>query len=1499
MKKIKIYLFCKDKLIEWEIDESQNKTVDFLLDRFSTLFIKDYVISFEYEDGFYKLKSTHDLVFMYKNQNVKSKSILDGDILVCNFPYESSKVVLLIQFEDQFNSVFYKFNVKGIDQIKIGKSEDNDIIYKNSNVLDYHIVLKFKENRVVETVSDAVGCYINQVKFVKSELKFGDVIFLYGFKCVYLGDYIAVNNPNENVYSELPIVKENKINSSLPKKFINFKKSIVDRDKFYDDLDEDKSITINPPNIDFNFNSRFLYFGVIPLVTVTFVLIVLGLFFKNVGSMVYLIYAGVIGILFTLIFYMVGVTSNKSKINQKVKDYNSYLNNKFKKLTLIREERVRALYQRYPKVIDCYKRVINFDKKLWERNSDDKDFLNLTIGQGNLYFENLYIKSDVVSNLPEDHELYKNYLKITSNFKTIKKAPITIPLREINKIAIVGDMSRLYDVVKNFLVQLTSLHSYRDLKIGFLYSKQHESNMDYVKEIPHVYSEKKDFRYVASNNEELVDVIYDIKNIISEREAMLSEDENQEFRTGYVIFIFYDFSLVIDSFLKYIKKVSKKINVSFVLVTIDNKNVPSSFRYVLDIDEDSQTFYKIQDNGVKKLVIPHDYSDISNLIDMNKFVYSLSKIKMLDSSDDIKKFENKSIFDLYGISHIDDLNIREKWNKNKLSSMSDIPIAVKNNKEIFSINIHAKHNGPNGIILGESGMGKTEFIKSLILSYCINFHPNTLNFIILKSNHNLKLNPFINLPHVVDILDKESESEKNRLILLIKNEISKRQALFDSLKVNDINSYLNIYDNYSNTSIIPHLVIVIDDVSDLDIGFIKEFTDLYASMSVVGIHVILSTNKVDLFVEGNEIDLSKFNFKVCFRFSSIKDMYNILEDNSISNPKSSGLFNVKFSDSQIFKNVEVAFSNVEHDIENSDENLDVVNNCGLIVKKVSRIQYFEDSITQQISIIDKIINLSNEMDLNISIFNSSLRYLCLQDLVGYASNFNGFMWCDSRNKCSAIVGIIDDPKYQVQRFLEVDFKNLGNLFVYGAPGTGKSTLIKTLVYSLCCEYKPNYLNVYMVDVNTRNTDYFSYAPHVKDIAYSKDEVNGLFKKILDEFELRKKIFENLDISSVENYKVKTGEQLPYVVLVIDSIQDIVNNVWDYSNFIKMLARDGKSYGIFVCVVSCEYGEIEIKLSEYFDNKFVLRLNNEEIYRKILGEDCSINSKFKGRGLVRYSDGKGSRILEFQVAIPMNCENDVELNNKLKSLFIQMNDINNRIYDVSDIKEALDNETIKDFEINHDYEMIEEKSEKSFDDNRKNNLEETKELTLSEVINEFDVIPKTISIMHNGISNSKVVIDNIFNILSKSGVKCYFLDNSDNKIKEFNHSKFYWYASDKNKVREFLIWLQEVVKNRIDKQDFNLSSEEKLCVFIPEVDIFLKHLDDNMFGILNNILNVDKEIGIYFVTSLNKKSGIDKRFLKILNFLLKDGLTIVLNHEHDLNMGTFVVYKSEKISVTID
>ncbi len=1477
MKKVKIYLFCKDRLVEWEINRFQDSMVEFVLDKSITMFSRDYNIRFEFENGHYKLKSSYDMIVTYKDQNINCRTIYDGDVLICNFPHENSKIILLIQFEDEISHVFGKFSLMGFDNIKIGKGKNNNIVYDNSNVSDFHVVLQLGENPTVEIVEGTLGCYLNQVRVSKSSIKFGDVIFLYGLKCVYLGNCIAVNNPNKNVYLNLRVIEKNEIDTLLPRKFTNFKASSTDIGRHLMDMGEEKNITVNPPYIDFKIKFKFLYFGILPIIIVTSsVLLFIGVMFVDLSSIIYL---GSCGLLISIFILIYGIVSNKSEIKRNIKNYKLYLDGKSKKLTLIRDEKVKALSRRYPKVTDCYRGVINFDKKIWNRNIADKDFLNLTIGQGNLYFENLNVNSNVISNLSKEHELYKEYVEITSNFRIIRKAPITIPLRDINRIAIVGDMSTLYDVVKDFLVQLTALHSYRDLKIGILNPKQYDEELNYVKEIPHVYSDDKDFRYISSGDNEMVDLIYNIKRIVSERESMLSQDSNRKFNTEYVIFIFYDFNPILDSFLDYMKNVDSKIGISFILVTIHDRVVPDSFKYILNISEDTQTLYKVQESGIKKLVLSHEYADISNLIDVDKYVNELSKIKIFDNFEEIKKFEDKSMFNMYSISRTDELDIMSRWDNNSLLNLRDIPVGVKYNRSIFSVNMHAKHNGPNGIILGDSSTGKTEFLRTFILSYCINFHPNNFNFIVIKSNHNTKLNSFINMPHVIDILDKESESELSRFVLLIKNEINKRQILFDSVKVRDINGYLNVYKNYDDLCILPYITIVIDDVRSSDLDLIKELTSLRDHMSTVGIYLLIATNDSSAFVDDSGFLLSKFDFRICFRLSNLKHMFALLEDSNVSNPRGSGIFNVKFSNLSVVKNVEVAFSNVEQDIENSNENLDIINNCGLIIKKISRVRYLNNSKIQYLAVIDKINELCDNIEVNVtSIFNSSLRYLNLQQLPGYSSNFNGFMWCESKNKCSAIIGIIDDPKYHLQRFLEVNFENLGNLFVYGSPGTGKSTLIKTLIYSLCCEYKPSYLNIYIVDANTRNMDCFSYAPHVKDMAYTKDEINALFKKVLDEFDLRRKIFENLDISSIENYKIKTGEQLPHILLVIDSIQDISNSVWDYSNFIKMLARDGKSYGIFVCAVSPEYDDVEEKLSEYFNNKFVLRLNNKNLYKKILGEDCVVSSKLKGRGLICYNDNRGSRILEFQIAVPMETQNNVDLNNRLKYLFMQMRDINNKIYESSYIGKMLDEDV--------NYNEIR--------DENHNYLNESKRISLSQFISGGTRIPKLTIITYDSIDNNKRIIKKFLEIFNSSNFKSYMLgDTSSN----FKGEKFYWYSGVREEISQTINWITDISLKRIEDKEFDLRNEEKLCIFISNLDN--SFLEESINKIVQNVVECENDIGVYFFVSLDDNNYSQYKLLDILNSNPQNGLIITSNDKDNLDENFVAMYKSEKVPVMID
>lgn len=1444
MKKIKVYVFCRDKLVEWEIDSSQGRSIEFLLDKQTTLFSRNYKFHFSYDKDSYKLEARHEFELLYRDQSVNSKLIVDGDILVCNFPDERLKIALLIQFEDFYSSNFYKCKIDDVKSLTIGSNEDCDIVYPNENVLDYHITLNFKKHKA-EVISNGVGSYINNRKFTKYDVKFGDVIFLYGLKCVYLGEYLGINNPKDNISSKLNF-SDNQIEDLEPEKFIKFKPDLIGSEGVRLDLDEEKSVEFEPPVINKSVLPKLLYFGVIPIALVVLVLFSFAFGFKSGGYAVYIS----IGVCLALIGGCVlGVLHDKKSYEKQLDSYNNYLDDKFKEISLIKDERVRSLCRRYPKTIDCYENVINLSDSIWSRTSSSNDFLNLTIGYGNSYLDNIKIVSKKVSNLGDDHSLVKSYNSIISESRKINKTPVVIPIGEVSRLAVVGDMDRLYDVFKNFIVQLTSLSSPRDLKIMTISVKDHEKNIDYVKRIPHIYSDKNDFRYLSMSDEEFVDVFHYIKSVVKEREAILKENVNQSFDTSYVVFIFYAPNKSMDTMLHYIKNVHKRLKVSFVLLTIDKKNIPDSFKYVLDIEESEQTLYKFRENGVKKLELSHEYVDASNLIDIEKFAHVLSRLKVYNG-DSSSGFENNSIFDLLSVKSIEELDVEGRWDKNKRLSSTNIPVSFTVNKEKFYLNIHEKQDGVNGIIFGECGVGKTEFLKSFILSYGVSLSPTLLNFIIVKSNHNLKLNFLINLPHVLDILDKDNLSEKNRLINLIKNEIGKRQRIFDSLKVNDINSYLNIYDTYSNASVMPHLVIVIDDANALDMDFIRELTNLHSSMMSVGIHIIVSSNDIKSFSHEEDV-LSKFDFKISFRVQDSKDLFKVMGDKGVFNPKGTGKFNIKLSSQCIVNDLQVAFANNYTDDVVDQECIDVVNSCGVVGKKVIRGSESEESSLEQDEIVHAISNISRDINLeNISIFNSSLRYLTLEDLSGYSSNFNGFMWNESKNDLSAIVGIIDDPRYQVQRFLSVNFKDVGNMFILGSPGTGKSTLIKTLIYSLCCKYKESRVNIYAVDTNTRNIDYFGYAPHVKNIAYTKAEVNSLFRKVWEEFEFRKKIFDNLDISTIDQYKTRVSDEFPYIILTIDSVQDLGDAMDDYMNFIRMIARDGKSYGIYVCITSSEYSNVEMNLCEYFDNKFVLRFNDETLYEKILGQDYKLDSKFKGRGILKYIDSLGSRILEFQVALPMGSVNDVDLNNKLKHLFVQMNEINNRIYGSSEIQEVLNDEC----EIN-----------KHLVEKNVHNLTKN----LDDIVDEFINLTNNLCVVQDLSQSTHNTIKLLSSKLESRGLKPYFV--MDDSVNEDN-------------LKEFIEWVIEY-------------KDERACVFIHNLEHLLSVCNDEIIDLLERFFKREFDGKMYFVVFMSKDTRIHERYSKVMDSILDEGMTIMLNEDSDEE--SFVLYKSEKISMVMN
>ncbi len=1229
MRKIKIYVFCKDRFIEWEI---YDECSDFILEKHLTYFKKDYKIRFKGDE----IVSSYNYKINYKGENVDSHTLMDGDTFLLEFPEENGKVVLFIKFlEGGF--LFSKFDISGLPEIKIGKSGYCDISYDDKNVLDYHIVLKSDG----QVVSNGVGAYLNGRRFEDSNIKFGDTIFLYGLKVVYLGDFIGVSRGATVKLKQAKDIKEAK-----EIRFLSFDKKNFSEDTPYFDFKEDKRIFIEPPNLP------------------------KGKIFKS-----------------------------KRLINKTLEDYSLYLNRKHKEIVRIKEEGSRALFYKYPVASECYKRVINLKDGLWSRNPSHDDFLTLNIGHGQAVLNNIKL----VMNRDLDIIKDKTYDEVINNYNKLKKSPIVIPLKKINKLSLVSNMGNLYEVFKSFIVQMTSLTPPDDLKIFLITSKENKDSLYYMKEIPHVYSKS---RYIAIGEDESIHIIYKIKSLIRDRENILKENKDHVFKRGYVVTLFYFKSPIIDEFLQYIKGVNPKVNVSFILLTVDIKNVPDYFKYLLHIYENYQILHKRLDNGVKRIELSNTYKDELNLIDIDKFTRALSMIKDEEGALDL------SFHSLYGSKNIYDIDIKEKWDDFKSLSLLNIPVAFTYSGYPFILNMHKKREGIFGVIYNNENK---VLLKTLILSYGIYLSPKDLNFIILKSNKDF--NDIISLPHIIDILDKDIESEKRRFLDIITKEIKNRYEIFKELKINNIDEYSMIKKSHDLYDM-GNLFIVIDDINKNDIEFINSIMDLKEMMEDTGVYLILSSE------DNIPIDEGKMDFKI--RFKNFKDTFDFIG-----------------RDGEVHKDMET--------ILDKSFNFNVVDNTGNIIDKIlfNKRTFNEDFKV----ILDKIREISKDEG-EISPFNSSMRYLILNDLSGYESNFNGFMWNNSEKELCVIAGIIDDSKNHVQRFLNIDFKNKGNVLIVGKNESGKSNFIKTIVYSTLCEYKESHVNIYMVDKGGESYN-FIYAPHVKGVGCTFKEAKILINKVFDEFNLRRKVFDNLGISSIDDYNLIIDEKLPYIILTIDDFNSVYDDHLKGSADFKNILRYGKEYGIFLCLASNEEIKDEILFSGYFGEKFLLKVNNPNLYKAILGEEISLGEKFSGRGALRYKDSKGSRVLEFQVACQMYGKNTIDINNKLKQLFIQMDDINKKIY-------------------SNDIDFC-DKDDEIYDES----------FNLRDLIKEYSVNKKSMLILSEG-EGLKEFLEKIYYELTENGINSHMLKGNDENILDLIDE-----ISSEEKSKEAVVFIDNI------------------------------------------------------------------------------------------------------------
>ena len=98
-------------------------------------------------------------------------------------------------------------------------------------------------------------------------------------------------------------------------------------------------------------------------------------------------------------------------------------------------------------------------------------------------------------------------------------------------------------------------------------------------------------------------------------------------------------------------------------------------------------------------------------------------------------------------------------------------------------------DGPHGLVGGTSGSGKTEFLKTLFVSLCLNNHPDDLSIVIVDFKGGVDHDAVRPIPHVVDVATNLDIEQFKRTIVMLKAESRRRQDLLASAGASNLDSY--------------------------------------------------------------------------------------------------------------------------------------------------------------------------------------------------------------------------------------------------------------------------------------------------------------------------------------------------------------------------------------------------------------------------------------------------------------------------------------------------------------------------------------------------------------------------------------------------------------------------------------------------------------------------------------------------------------------------------------
>jgi DNA segregation ATPase FtsK/SpoIIIE, S-DNA-T family len=614
------------------------------------------------------------------------------------------------------------------------------------------------------------------------------------------------------------------------------------------------------------------------------------------------------------------------------------------------------------------------------------------------------------------------------------------------------------------------------------------------------------------------------------------------------------------------------------------------------------------------------------------------------------------------------------------SGLLRVPVGVRPGGEPVLLDLKEAAEGgvgPHGLVVGATGSGKSELLRTIVAGLAATHPPELLAFVLVDFKGGAAFASLAALPQVAGLITnlQADLSTVDRARAALQGEQERRQRLLrEAGNQPDLRAYAARRAVDPTLPALPHLLVVVDEFGEL-LDARPDFLDLFVAVGRVGrslgMHLLLASQRLD---EGRLRGLDgHLRYRVCLRtFSAAESSAVLGTADAYHLPPAPGAALLKV-DAAAPRRFTAALVSTGHRSARAGPSPPRVvpfaptrqatapapaphpgpadSVAPAPAPQPGRAHGLRSAPAPGAGAADRAGMPAppgpspagppdpppgrTDLELLVAGLEGAGRRVHQVWLppLGTAVPLDGLPAAGTAGWLRAPVGLVDRPLEQAQEPLVLDFSGAaGHLAVVGAPRTGKSTLLCTVVAALAAAHRPDEVQLYGIDLGGGLLHRLAGLPHVGAVcgAREPDRARRLARELRALVAERERRFRDLGLDSMAAWHDlrRAGLDLgPYgeVFLLVDNWGALARELPELEAAFGELAASGLHYGVHLVLAANRWADLRPGLRDNLGGRLELRLN-DPLESELGRSAAAALPAVPGRGLVHGG-------LQFQAALP--------------------------------------------------------------------------------------------------------------------------------------------------------------------------------------------------------------------------------------------------------------------------